>query len=191
VEWHGHNDRGLAAANSLAAIAAGADQIHATAVSLGERIGNTPTELVLVNLRLLDLVDRDLSKLRQYSEAVAKAAHTLIPPSYPVIGRDAFRTATGVHAAAIVKAFKKDDHELADSVYSGVPSRMIGLEQVIEVGPMSGRSNVLYWLEKHGILATDELVDRIYSAAKQSEHVLTEDEILALVGSLTRRAKSH
>lgn len=149
------------------------------------------TELVLVNPRLLDLVDRDLSKLRRYSEAVAKAAHTLIPPSYPVIGRDAFRTATGVHAAAIVKAFKKDDHELADSVHSGMPSRMIGPEQVIEVGLMSGRSNVLYWLEKHGIPATDELVDRIYSAAKQSERVLTEDEILALVGSLARRAKSH
>src|SRR5580698_5506724 len=91
VDWHGHNDRGLAIANSLAAIAAGADQVHAAALALGERVGNTPMELMLVNLRLLGLIEQDLSKLKQYSEAVSKATHTPIPPNYPVIGRDAFR----------------------------------------------------------------------------------------------------
>src|SRR3984957_15795687 len=70
VDWHGHNDRGLAIANSFAAILAGADQIHAAANSLGERVGNTPMELMLVNLRLLGLIDHDLSRLKQYSEAV-------------------------------------------------------------------------------------------------------------------------
>ena len=188
VDWHGHNDRGLAIANSLAAIAAGANQVHAAALSLGERVGNTPMELMLVNLRLLGLIDHDLSKLRQYSEAVANATHTKIPPNYPVVGRDAFRTATGVHAAAIVKAYKKDDHELANSIYSGVPSHLFGLEQVIEIGPMSGKSNVLYWLEKRGIPASDELVDRIYDAAKKSERVLTDEEILALTGPVAARS---
>ena len=193
VDWHGHNDRGLAIANSLAAIAAGADQVHAAALALGERVGNTPMELMLVNLRLLGLIDRDLSKLKQYSRAVAKATHTEIPPNYPVVGRDAFRTATGVHAAAIVKAYKKNDHELANSIYSGVPSHLFGLEQVIEVGPLSGRSNVIFWLEKRGIPATDELVDRIFNAAKQSERILTEEEIMALLGSATSRggASAH
>src|ERR1700732_4596665 len=143
VDWHGHNDRGLAVANSLAAIAAGADQVHAAALALGERVGNTPMELMLVNLKLLGLIDRDLSTLKKYSRAVAQATHTEIPPNYPVVGRDAFRTATGVHAAAIVKAYKKNDHELANSIYSGVPSHLFGLEQVIEVGPLSGRSNVI------------------------------------------------
>jgi 2-isopropylmalate synthase len=188
VDWHGHNDRGLAIANSLAAIAGGANQVHAAALSLGERVGNTPMELMLVNLRLLGLIDQDLSKLKQYSEAVAKATHTRIPPNYPVVGRDAFRTATGVHAAAIVKAYKKGDHELANSIYSGVPSHLFGLEQVIEIGPMSGKSNVLYWLEKHGIPASDELVERIYDAAKKSERVLTDEEILALVGPVGARS---
>lgn len=187
VDWHGHNDRGLAVANSLAAVAAGADQIHATAIALGERVGNTPMELVIVNLQLLGLYERDLSRLREYSETVAKATHTIIPPNYPVVGRDAFRTATGVHAAAIVKAYKKEDRELAESVYSGVPSQLLGLEQVIEIGPLSGRSNVLYWLEKHGIPRKNDLVDRIYTAAKQSERVLTEEEILALIGARARR----
>jgi 2-isopropylmalate synthase len=184
VDWHGHNDRGLAVANSLAAVAAGADQIHAAALSLGERVGNTPMELMLVNLRLLGLIDRDLSQLRKYSESVATATHSAIPPNYPVVGRDAFRTATGVHAAAIAKAFKKHDRELANSIYSGVPSHFFGLEQVIDIGPMSGRSNVLYWLEKRGMAADDEVVDRILTAAKQSERVLTEEEILALVDSV-------
>jgi 2-isopropylmalate synthase len=189
VDWHGHNDRGLAVANSLGALMAGANQVHAAALSLGERVGNTPMELMLVNLRLLGLIDRDLSKLKQYSEAVAKATHTVIPPNYPVVGRDAFRTATGVHAAAIVKAYKKNDVELANAIYSGVPSHLFGLDQSIEIGPLSGRSNVLYWLEKRGIPAPDELVDLIFAAAKKSERILTDGEILAIVGSVPARGK--
>jgi isopropylmalate/homocitrate/citramalate synthase len=191
VDWHGHNDRGLAIANSLAAISAGADQVHAAALALGERVGNTPMELMLVNLKLLGLFDHDLSKLKQYSEAVSKSTRTPIPANYPVVGRDAFRTATGVHAAAIVKAYKKDDPELADSIYSGVPSHLFGLEQIIEIGPLSGRSNVIYWLEKRKIPATDELVDRIFAAAKQAERIMTEDEILALVDPATATSKSR
>jgi 2-isopropylmalate synthase len=187
VDWHGHNDRGLAVANSIAAIAGGADQVHAAALALGERVGNTPMEMMLVNLRLLGVINQDLSKLKQYSDAVAKATHTTIPPNYPIVGRDAFRTATGVHAAAIVKAYKKNDQELANSIYSGVPSHLFGLEQIIEVGPLSGKSNVIYWLEKRGIAAPEELVDRIYNAAKQSERLLTEQEILALVGASVGR----
>ncbi len=186
VDWHGHCDRGLAIANSLAAIAAGADQVHAAANSLGERVGNTPMELMLVNLRLLGLIERDLSRLKEYCEKVARATHTIIPPNYPVIGRDAFRTATGVHAAAIIKAFRKDDPMLANSVYSGVPSHLFGLEQIIEIGPMSGRSNVIYWLEKRGIPATDELVARIFDAAKKATRVLTEEEILTLCSQSAR-----
>jgi 2-isopropylmalate synthase len=191
VDWHGHNDRGLAIANSLAAIAAGADQVHAAALALGERVGNTPMELMLVNLRLLGLIEQDLSNLKQYSEAVSKATHTPIPPNYPVVGRDAFRTATGVHAAAIVKAYKKGDQELANSIYSGVPSHLFGLEQIIEIGPLSGRSNVIYWLEKRSITASDELVDRIFAAAKQAERIMTEQEIQAIIASAPAAAKTR
>jgi 2-isopropylmalate synthase len=185
LDWHGHNDRGLAIANSLAAIAAGADQVHAAALALGERVGNTPMELMLVNLKLFGLIRQDLSQLKKYSETVSRATHTQIPPNYPVVGRDAFRTATGVHAAAIVKAYKKDDHELANSIYSGVPSHLFGLEQIIEIGPLSGRSNVIYWLEKRGIPASDELVDRVFASAKQAERVMTDAEILGIVGAVS------
>src|ERR1700676_4472104 len=186
VDWHGHNDRGLAISNSLAAVAAGANCVHAAANSLGERVGNTPMELMLVNLRLMGLLDRDLSRLKEYCEKVARATHTSIAPNYPVIGRDAFRTATGVHAAAIIKAFHSKDPGLADVVYSGVPSHLFGLEQVIEIGPMAGKSNVLFCLERHGILADDTLVTRIFDAAKQSARVLTDDEIQALCAETAR-----
>jgi isopropylmalate/homocitrate/citramalate synthase len=187
VDWHGHNDRGLAVANSIAAIDAGADQVHAAALSLGERVGNTPMEMMLVNLRLLGVIDHDLSQLKKYSETVARATNTVIPPNYPIVGRDAFRTQTGVHAAAIAKAYKKGDLELANAIYSGVPAHLFGLEQIIEIGPMSGRSNIIYWLGKRRIAASDEIVDRIFTAAKQSACVLSESEILALVGRSARQ----
>ncbi|MBZ5642348.1 MAG: LeuA family protein [Acidobacteriia bacterium] len=180
VDWHGHCDRGLAIANSFAAIAAGADQVQSVANSLGERVGNTPTELMLVNMQLLGMIDRDLSKLRQFSEAVARATHTVIPPNYPVVGRDAFRTATGVHAAALIKAQRMGDAALADAVYSGVPASLFGLEQIIEVGPMSGKSNVLHWMHRHGIPPSDETAQRVLDAAKLASTVLTDEELFAL-----------
>ena len=181
VDWHGHRDRGLSIANSLAAIAAGARQVHGVALSLGERVGNTPMELLLVNLRLLGLRNNDLTYLRAYCEKIATATRTTIPPNYPVFGKDAFRTATGVHAAAIVKALRNHDRKLADAVYSGVPAHLVGLEQIVEIGPMSGKSNVLYWLARHGIAESDELVNRIFEAAKRSTRVLTDEELRELV----------
>jgi 2-isopropylmalate synthase len=186
IDWHGHNDRGLSIANSLAAVAAGAHQVHAAANALGERVGNTPMELMLVNLRLLGLIQQDLSRLKEYCEKVAQATHTTIPPNYPVVGHDAFRTATGVHAAALVKAFRKDDVELANAVYSGVPAHLFGLQQLIEIGPMSGKSNVLFWLEKHRVPADDATVTRILDAAKQSPRLLSDAEVFALCAEAAR-----
>jgi 2-isopropylmalate synthase len=186
VDWHGHCDRGLAIPNSLAAVAAGANQVHAAANALGERVGNTPMELILVNLRLMGLIHQDLSRLKEYCETVARATHTTIPPNYPVIGKDAFRTATGVHAAAIAKAFHKGNQDLADAVYSGVPAHLFGLDQIIEIGPMSGKSNVQFWLARHNIPSDEQIVTRILDAAKRSSRVLTEVELHALCSQAAR-----
>ena len=180
VDWHGHCDRGLAIANSMAALMAGAECVHACALGIGERVGNTQMDQMLVNLKLMGVApwaEQDLTKLKEYCQAVSKATGVPIPPNYPVVGEDAFRTATGVHAAAVIKAYKKKDIELANSVYSGVPSQLFGLEQIIDIGPMSGKSNVLFWLERHGVPASDEIVERIYQRAKASNHTLTETEI--------------
>lgn len=182
VDWHGHSDRGLAVANSLAALAAGADCVHGTALGIGERVGNTQMDQMLVNLKLMGIspwAEQDLTKLKDYCMTVSQATGVPIPRNYPVMGEDAFRTATGVHAAAVIKAFRKGDIELANSVYSGVPSHYFGLEQIIEIGPMSGKSNVIFWLERRGMTASEELVDRIFQRAKASDRCLTEEEILA------------
>jgi 2-isopropylmalate synthase len=178
IDWHGHRDRDMGTINSLAALEAGATRVHGTVLGLGERVGNTPMDLLMVNLVLMGWIERDLTDLNELVQVVSEATGEPIPDNYPVFGRDAFRTATGVHAAAVVKAFHKNDAELADTVYSGVPARLVGRSQQIEIGPMSGKSNVIFWLERHGVAADEELVDRIFRRAKASPKVLTEAEIL-------------
>jgi len=178
IDWHGHRDRDMGTINSLAALEAGASRVHGTMLGIGERVGNTPMDLLMVNLVLMGWIERDLTHLNDLVRTVSDATGEPIPDNYPVFGRDAFRTATGVHAAAVVKAFHKGDSDLADTVYSGVPATLVGRSQQIEIGPMSGKSNVLFWLEHRGIPADDELVDRIFRRAKASRTVLTEQEIL-------------
>jgi isopropylmalate/homocitrate/citramalate synthase len=181
IDWHGHRDRDLAIANSLAAIEAGATRIHGAAIGIGERVGNTPMDTLLVNLVLMGYIERDLRALVEYCETVSAVTGVPIPANYPVVGRDAFRTATGVHASAVIKAFRKGDLDLVDAVYSGIPARMVGRRQEIEIGPMSGKSNVIFWLEQRGLPAPDEVVDRILETAKAAATVLTEDEIRAVI----------
>ena len=182
LDWHGHRDRGLGLANALAAIEAGADRIHGTAMGIGERVGNVEMDLILVNLALAGVHDADLSLLSEYCELVSRECDVPLPPNYPVIGADAFRTATGVHAAAIIKAHAKGADWLADRVYSGVPASLVGRHQVIEVGPMSGISNVKYWLGDRGYDPDDaELCERIFARAKEVDHTLTEEEVRGIV----------
>jgi 2-isopropylmalate synthase len=182
VDWHGHRDRGLSVINTLSAIEAGADRVHGTALGIGERVGNTPMDLVLVNCKLLGWIDQDLSALRAYCRKVAEACRVPLPSNYPVVGEDAFRTGTGVHAAAIIKAERKGQAWLADRVYSGVPAEMFGSRQIIEVGPMSGESNVIYWLKSRGLEPRKEWVAAIFERAKSSDHILTDEEIYTTIG---------
>jgi len=181
LDWHGHSDRGFGLINAIVAAVAGADRIHGCALGLGERVGNTHLDLLLVNFRLLGWIDTDLSKLREMGEVIAEGTGMPIPANYPVLGRDAFRTATGVHAAAVIKAKRKGDNWLANRVYSGVPAELFGCEQVIEIGPMSGESNVVFWLEERGIQSRPDLVKAIFDAAKRRDGLLSEAEILHIV----------
>ncbi len=182
IDWHGHNDRGLALENALWALEFGADRVHGTALGIGERVGNAQMELILLNLKLLGLLEeQDLSKLLRYCEVAAGAVGWDVPINYPLVGRDAFRTATGVHAAAIIKAKKKGDEWLADRVYSGVPAGMFGRKQEICIGYMSGASNVNYWLRQHGIEPTATLVEAILAKAKTGKHILSDEEVQAVV----------
>jgi len=182
IDWHGHNDRGLALENALWALEFGADRVHGTALGIGERVGNAQMELILLNLKLLGLLEhQDTTKLMKYCETAARACHWSVPINYPLIGRDAFRTATGVHAAAIIKAEAKGDAWLADRIYSGVPAGMFGRQQEICIGYMSGVSNVTYWLKKRSIEPSKELVDFILAEAKKRDHILDDGEVMELV----------
>ncbi len=184
LDWHGHNDRGLAVANALAAAWAGADRLHATALGIGERVGNPPMEQLLVNARLLGWARPDLSKLMEYAEHAGRITGVPIAPGAPVVGRDAFRTSTGVHASAIVKAARKGDEDLVDLVYSSVPASWLGRQQEIEVGPMSGASNIRSWLVAHGYADEPAALGRILAAAKGADRTLTDEELHSLVAGL-------
>ncbi|MBX3156029.1 MAG: 2-isopropylmalate synthase [Deltaproteobacteria bacterium] len=187
IDWHGHNDRGLGVVNSIFAIEYGADRIHGTALGIGERVGNAALDQILLNLKLLgELPDHDLTKLVEWCTTASRATHVPIHPQYPLAGTDAFRTATGVHAAAIIKAERKGDAWLADRIYSGVPAGMFGKEQAIEIGHYSGESNVVYWLKKRGYEPTKELVGAVLAAAKRGNRVLTDPEIAAVIAESAR-----
>src|SRR5262249_36457243 len=182
IDWHGHNDRGLALENALWALEFGADRVHATALGIGERVGNAQMELVLLNMKLLgQLEEQDLTKLLEYCQTVARAVKWDVPINYPLVGRDAFRTATGVHASAIIKAMAKGDAWLADRIYSGVPAGMFGRKQEICVGFMSGASNVSFYLNERGIRSDEVLVAEILKAAKGQNHIMTEQEVMSVV----------
>jgi len=184
IDWHGHNDRGLAVVNSIWALEYGADRAHGTILGIGERVGNASLDQILVNLKLLgELGDRNLEMLAPLCARVAEATQFPIPINYPVFGEDAFRTGTGVHAAAIIKAMEKGDAFLADRVYSGVPAGEFGREQEICIGPMSGISNVRYWCRHRDIEPTDELAKEILVKAKQSKRLMTDAEVQAIVDS--------
>lgn len=181
IDWHGHNDRGLGVANAIAAFEAGADRLHGCILGIGERCGNVALDQLMINLHLMGFPKGDLSDLPALAELVAELCDVQIPANYPVLGRDAFRTGTGVHAAAIVKALHRGDVELADAVYSGVPAALVGRRQEIEIGPMAGHHNVVYWLEMNGYDPSPVRVDRILQVAKNSPRILSESEIRAVL----------
>ena len=183
VNWHGHQDRGLGVANNLAAYEAGADVIHGTALGVGERAGNAPLDQTLVNLSLMGVIENDLTSLNEYMRKANEYIGVALPRNYPVFGEDAFETGTGVHASAVVKAMEKGDHWLADRVYSGVPAGDFGLEQVIRIGHMSGRSNITWWLKQNGYEVSDSLVEHMFEVAKTQRSLMTDEEVHAAIGA--------
>jgi 2-isopropylmalate synthase len=185
VDWHGHDDRGLSLVNGLVAAQAGADRVHGTVLGIGERVGNTPLDLMLVNLRLMGGTQHDLAPLAELTKLVSRACVRPIPVNYPVFGEDAFRTGTGVHAAAVIKAQSQGNDWLADRIYSGVPAGWFGLKQEIQIGHQSGISNVRFWLKERGIEATDGVVDAVFAAAKATNRMLSDAEVMAAVHSVS------
>jgi 2-isopropylmalate synthase len=181
LDLHGHNDRGLSLSLALQAIELGFDRVHGCALGIGERVGNTSMDQLILNLKLLGLWPHDTRRLVEYVQLASRATGVPIPVNYPLAGRDAFRTSTGVHAGAIIKALQKGQSDLADRVYSAVPAGDFGREQEIEIGPMSGVWGVTYWLRRRSIPTDSQLIGAILAQAKASDHVLSDEEIMATI----------
>ncbi len=179
IDWHGHDDRGLAVANALSAASAGADRLHATALGVGERVGNPAMELLLLNLALSN-VPRSLAHVTSYCMHFARVLGIQVPDNQPLVGKNAFRTGTGVHASAILKGEAKGQW-LGDHVYSLLSASSVGQSTSIAVGPMSGTSNVRHWLKSQGISADERLLRAILTRAKSADRVLTDEELLSVV----------
>jgi 2-isopropylmalate synthase len=185
VDWHGQQDRGLALANALAATEAGADRVLASALGLGERCGTVPLELLLTNLRLIGRWPHTLNALQEYCESAAAAFGVAIAPAHAVIGADAFRIGSGAHATAMVKALRSGDRSLADVVCSAVPASLVGAEPRVDVSPVSGLSNVRWWLAQHGYDPGDLVLMReLLLAVKHTQRVASDDELRDLADEL-------
>src|SRR3990172_276844 len=191
IDWHGHRDRSLDIINTLAAIDAGADRVHACGLGIGERSGNTPMEILLVNLNLMGYSNRDLTKLPEYCKVISEACGAVIPFNYPVVGADSFRTATGVHAAAIAKALSKNDNWLAEHVYCGVPSSMVGRVHEIEIGPLSGEHNVRFFLRRNKIEEKPAHITKNLEVSQNSNRLLSDEDVRRIVTVMSRRLRAN
>lgn len=184
LDWHGHNDRGLAVANALAALVAGADCVHTTIFGVGERAGNADLESLVANLHYLygSCYHLDvLPRLTKYASAVFGEP---VPPRHPVIGQNAYSTAAGIHGAAILKASRMDRPELVANAYAGVDPRLIGRQTHVRVGPLSGSANVEWKASQLGLPFSPELAARVLNEAREVDRILTDDEIVRVAGSM-------
>ena len=135
----------------------------------------------------MGVIDNDLTLLDEYMRTANKYIEVPLPRNYPVFGEDAFETGTGVHASAVIKAMRKGDDWLADRVYSGVPAGDFGLKQVIRIGHMAGRSNIIWWLEQNGYETSDELVSHLFDVAKSQRRNMLDSEVETAVHQFLNR----
>lgn len=180
LDWHGHNDRGLALANTYAAITHGINRVQATALGVGERAGNISMEELVFNLSMDNIGQWNLKELKKYAKIASRILKFKLPANYPIIGKDVFKTATGVHAAAILKSIQINNHTLAGVVYSAIDPIKVDRNFHILIGPMSGKANVIYHLTKHNIPFNARLVDAILKLAKSERRIVKNREILRL-----------
>ena len=181
VGWHGHNDKGLSLANALASIEAGASIVSGTFTGMGERTGNIPLEQMILILSEAGNEMYDLRYLTRACELFCLSSRIEMAPGLPIVGRDAFSTSTGTHAAAIRKA-RAMGRDFEDLVYSAVSAGALGRAQTLLIGPNSGRGAICAVLEEMSIPATDRTVGLVLHHCKENDRCLeSADEIRGLL----------
>lgn len=177
IDWHGHRDRGLGLANTLAAVEVGVDRVHGTALGIGERVGNTPMEHLLVNLKLLGVLQNDLSRLQEYVDTVSRHCRVPLPFSWPGLGRDAFAATSAESAERLIELYELGERQLFEHTFSGVAPGLVGREARFAVGPRSGPANVRGWQLQS---QRSGEVEPVLAAARERGRVLESHELEAL-----------
>ncbi|MFI9422205.1 LeuA family protein [Streptomyces achromogenes] len=178
ILWHGHNDRGLGLANSIAAVEAGADIVGGAFLGIGERSGNTALEQVIMYLYQNGVGNFDVKNLIPYLKKLSAATEFPIPVNMPLVGQQAFATCTGTHAAAVLKAAEIGT-DFEDYVFSSIPASELGAVQDIGVGPTSGMANATYVLRKGNMDSSEGTAEALLAHAKTQHRLMYEDEIVA------------
>lgn len=166
VGIHAHNDGGLAVANSLAAVEAGATQVQGTINGFGERCGNTDLCVALPNLVLkmdgvrCHIQPSHLTDLKALSERVYGMTHKPTVSNQPFVGRSAFTHKAGIHVSAVVRD---------PSLYEHINPAAVGNERRVLLSELSGESNVVYQLQRFGLVANPDAPGRILRRLKAAE----------------------
>ena len=175
IEMHTHNDFGLAAANALAGVKAGANYVGVTVNGLGERAGNAALEEVVMALKYLYNVDMDFSTedFRQLSEYVSQASSRELPVWKAIVGTNVFAHESGIHADGVLKNA---------STYEVFAPEEVGLERQIIIGKHSGKKAIVSKFKEYGIDLTDQeandLLARIRETAVQLKRALFDKELM-------------
>ena len=178
VEMHTHNDLGLATANALAGIQAGAFSVNTTVNGLGERAGNAALEEVVMALKRIYNIQTgiDTKRLLELSRLVAKASNCPVPPWKAIVGENAFAHESGIHAHGILQN---------PVTYEPFAPEDVGWERRLVVGKHSGRHLVLSVLQQQGIILNSEEVQSLLEAVRHQavtvKRSLTVEELLSLV----------
>jgi homocitrate synthase NifV len=177
IEMHMHNDFGLATANSLAGIKAGATYVNVTVNGLGERAGNAALEEVCMALRLImnHAMELNTSKFRQLSELVARASARDIPKWKAIVGRSVFAAESGIHADGLLKN---------PITYEAFSPEEVGLTRQIVIGKHSGKHAIVNKFKEYGIELSDELAGlilaKVRSESIQLKRALFDKELMLI-----------
>lgn len=188
VEMHTHNDLGMATANALAGVRAGAQSVNTTVNGLGERAGNAALEEVVMALKRIYGIKLgvETKRLPELSRLVAKASNCPVPPWKAVVGENAFVHESGIHAHGVLQNPK---------TYEPFDPTEVGAAHQLVVGKHSGRHAVESVLHQHGIILnprdTQSVLEAIRHRSTEIKRSLTTEELLSLIPTHTGKIYNH
>ncbi len=180
-EWHGHNDRGLAVANSIESIMCGVSYVHGTMLGIGERNGNASLDTLICNLYKEMKSEINWGAVKKYYRECKLDFDKYNDYIYPYFGVNSNRTSTGTHTSAIVKALKNNNEDIARHMFSGDSPMNTGkvLNQIY-ISPISGKNTIKFILESQKINYKEVNIVNILNYIKEKGLILNATELCNL-----------